>query len=73
MKKEPPLPMTDGLPEILLKLLEARGLVGADLEHYLNPSLSDLGDPSDLPGISAAADVILSCWIKHSYASASIY
>ena len=51
--------MTDGLPEILLKLLEARGLSGADLERYLSPSLADLRAPEDLPGIAAAADVIL--------------
>ena len=49
----------DGLPEILLKLLETRGIAGADLERYLNPSLADLANPEELPGVAAAADVIL--------------
>jgi len=51
--------VTETLPEILLKLLAARGIAGEELEHYLKPSLSDLKNPEDLPGIVAAANVIL--------------
>ncbi len=47
------------LPDILLKLLNARGLRGAALEEYLNPSLKNLADPRALPGVEAATDVIL--------------
>ena len=47
------------LPEILLRLLDARGLKGAALEAYLNPSLKDLAEPQSLPGIEAATEVIL--------------
>ena len=47
------------LPEVLRKLLRVRGIDDADLEKFLNPSLRDLADPAELPGVAAAADVIL--------------
>ena len=44
---------------IVEKLLEGRGFAGASLEAYLDPSLRRMASPSALPGVSAAADVIL--------------
>ena len=49
----------ENLPEVLRRLLRVRGIDDADLEKFLNPSLRDLADPAELPGIAAAADVIL--------------
>lgn len=49
----------ENLPEVLRRLLRVRGIDDADLEKFLNPSLRDLADPAELPGISAAADVVL--------------
>ena len=45
--------------EIVRRILESRGIAGEDLEAYLNPSLSGLAPPEDMPGIVAAADVVL--------------
>ena len=49
----------ENLPEVLRRLLRVRGIDDADLEKFLNPSLRDLADPAELPGIAAASDVIL--------------
>ena len=49
--------MEVNLPDIIKRILEARGIT--DLEGFLNPTLADLAPPEDLPGIVAAADVIL--------------
>ena len=49
----------EALPEVLQRLLRARGIDDADWEKFLNPSLRDLSDPDDLPGVARAADVIL--------------
>lgn len=51
--------MTDSLPEILVRILEARGVSAADLDAFLHPSLKDLAKPSELPGIAAAAKHLL--------------
>ena len=51
--------LVESLPEVLRELLRVRGIDDADLEKFLNPSLRDLADPAELPGIAAAADVIL--------------
>lgn len=47
------------ISSIVKKLLEARGITDESLEEFLNPSLARLGNPCDLPGIEAAAEVIL--------------
>ncbi len=41
------------------RVLEARGLAGADAESFLNPALSSLHDPSRMPGVDRAAERIL--------------
>lgn len=45
--------------KIVEKLLEARGVKPEDLEGFLNPSLASLAAPEELPGVSAATEVIL--------------
>ena len=54
--------MVDGLPEVLKELLRVRGINEANWEKFLRPSLRDLSDPAELPGIAAAADVILAAF-----------
>ena len=49
----------DQLPEVLRRLLQIRGIADADLEGFLHPSLRDLADPADLPGVEAASRFIL--------------
>ena len=49
----------EDLPEIVRRLLRARGIAEADWESFLKPSLSDLADPAELPGIAEASRVIL--------------
>ncbi len=49
----------ESLPEVLKRLLRARGIDDADWEKFLNPSLRDLVDPAELPGVADAADVLL--------------
>ena len=44
---------------IVERLLEGRGLSGAELEAFLDPSLKRLAPSSGLPCVSAAADVML--------------
>ena len=51
--------MEGGEPEILKRLLELRGIAAADISAFLYPSLSDLAEPAELPGIVEAADVLL--------------
>ena len=47
--------------EIVKKLLKARGIAEEeDFAAFLNPSLSDIGEAEELPGVSKAAEVILS-------------
>lgn len=46
--------------EILDELLARRGLFAEDAEKFMNPQLADLVDPSELPGVAQASDVILS-------------
>lgn len=45
--------------DILYKLLRARGVKAEDFERFLSPSLADLANPTDLPGIAEAAEVVL--------------
>lgn len=44
---------------IIEKLLAKRGLSGADLEEFLDPSLKRLAKAAELPGISRAVDAIV--------------
>lgn len=47
------------IPVPLARALVRRGMVSADeADRFLNPRLSDLGDPFTLPGMEAAADRI---------------
>ena len=48
------------LPEIIVRLLEDRGLTDAkSIADYFSPSLSNLSKPEDLPGVAAAVETIL--------------
>lgn len=49
----------EDLPDILKRLLRARGIVESDWERFLNPSLRDLVDPAELPGVAEASRTIL--------------
>ena len=45
--------------EIVEALLARRGVSAADADGFLSPSLAGLADPSELPGVAAAADALL--------------
>ena len=47
------------LSPILAGILESRGIVGAELEEFLHPTVDRLAKPEELPGIEKAAEVIL--------------
>ena len=47
------------LNPILARILDARGIVGAELEEFLHPTVDRLAKPEDLPGIVKAAEVVL--------------
>ena len=51
--------------EVITRLLAARGLEGADLELFLNPTLDRLASPVDLPGVAEAAEVVLGAVSAH--------
>ena len=57
--------MTFGLPDLLVKILEARGISAADLEAFLHPALKDLASPRELPGIPEAAEAVLAVVRAH--------
>lgn len=46
-------------PEIIQRLLEARGISAADLDGFLHPSLKNLPRPDTLPKVSEAVETIL--------------
>ena len=46
--------------DIVKRLLRARGIAEEDFAAFLNPMLSDIGEVEELPGVSEAAEVILS-------------
>ena len=48
-----------GICGIVERLLEMRGLAGKDIESFLDPSLKRLVNAAQIPGLSAAADVIM--------------
>ena len=47
------------LSPIVAKILASRGITAAELENFLHPTLDKLAKPEDLPGVVAAADLIL--------------
>ena len=47
------------LNPIIERILESRGIVGAELEEFLHPTVDRLAKPEELPGIEKAAEVIL--------------
>ena len=48
------------VPELVLKLLEARGISAADAEAFFSPSVRYLAVPEELPGAVEAAEAVLS-------------
>ena len=51
--------MGGGVPEIIARLLESRGISDDGIDEFLSPSLRDLAPPCELPNVDAAADAIL--------------
>ena len=51
--------MGGGVPEIIARLLESRGISADGIDEFLSPSLRDLAPPCELPNVDAAADAIL--------------
>ncbi|TWT77101.1 Single-stranded-DNA-specific exonuclease RecJ [Posidoniimonas polymericola] len=48
-----------GVPPIVARLLVARGIYSPDeAQQFLDPKLSGLRDPEELPGVTAAADLL---------------
>ena len=48
-----------GIPRLLARLLAIRGIVPDSVDAFFSPSISDLAKPSELPGISKSAEVVL--------------
>ena len=48
------------VPELVLKLLEARGISATDAEAFFSPSVRYLAVPEELPGAVEAAEAVLS-------------
>ena len=51
--------MGGGVPELIARLLESRGISADGVDEFLSPSLRDLAPPCELPNVDAAADAIL--------------
>ena len=51
--------MGGGVPEIIARLLESRGISADGIDEFLSPSLRDLAPPCELPNVDAAAEAIL--------------
>ena len=51
--------MGGGVPEIIARLLESRGISADGIDEFLSPSLRDLAPPCELPNVDAAAETIL--------------
>ena len=47
------------VPELIEKILAARGISAADAEEFFNPSVRDLAGPEELPGAVEAAEALL--------------
>ena len=52
--------MDGAIPELVLKLLEARGISAADAEAFFSPSVRDLAPSEELPGAVEAAEALVS-------------
>jgi len=50
--------MGGGVPEIIARLLESRGISADGVDEFLSPSLRDLAPPCELPNVDAAAEAI---------------
>ena len=64
IEREAPQALVDGLVSaghdpLFARLLALRGIGAADAGGYLNPTLSGLAAPDELPGVAAAAETIL--------------
>ena len=46
-------------PELIRRIMALRGIPAAQFDAFLNPSLSDLSDSCELPGIREAADIAI--------------
>jgi len=51
--------MISEIPQLVERILAARGISAADREGFLNPSIRDLAGPEELPGVTEAAEAIL--------------
>lgn len=51
--------MGGGVPELIARLLESRGISADGVDEFLSPSLRDLAPPCELPNVDAAAEAIL--------------
>ncbi len=57
--------VSESVSPLMARLLAIRGVDSQVLDSYLNPSLKDLQDPFDLPGIDAAASRLISSLVRH--------
>ena len=51
--------MGAGVPELIERILELRGISAEGLDEFLTPSIRDLAPSRELPNVDAAAEVIL--------------
>lgn len=51
--------MGGGVPELIARLLESRGISADGVDEFLSPSLRDLAPPCELPNVDAAAEAML--------------
>ena len=51
--------MGGGVPEIIARLLESRGISADGIDEFLSPSLRDLAPPCELPNVDAAAEAMV--------------
>ena len=49
-----------GIPELVGRILEKRGISAAEIDDFLSPSIRDLAPARELPNVEAAAEAILS-------------
>ena len=49
-----------GIPELVGRILEKRGISAAETDDFLSPSIRDLAPARELPNVEAAAEAILS-------------
>jgi hypothetical protein len=51
--------MGAGVPELIERILELRGISAEGLDEFLTPSIRDLAPSRELPNVDAAAEAIL--------------